>query len=148
MKVMKAKVAVIATLLVAGLVGCGKQRPPDAQVAPAADADGTWCGANAKGPVYINIIYAQDGMPSADPDQCTVDPGAEVTWRGPDGNPTSFAIKFKDVSPVDQDERLGLASDELDKQHKVKKKMSVKAGTYAYGIQANGKEKDPAIIIR
>lgn len=90
MKVMKAKVAVIATLLVAGLVGCGKQRPPDAQVAPAADADGTWCGANAKGPVYINILYAQDGMPSADPDQCTVDPGAEVTWRGPDGNPTAL----------------------------------------------------------
>ena len=42
--------------------------------------------------VPIAILYGHDGTPSADPDPCTVDEGAMITWRTPDGVTSPFTI--------------------------------------------------------
>lgn len=111
--------------------------------------DGAFCGTpGATTAVYIEIRYAGDGTPSAVPDKCTVSPNADITWRGPSGDLIPFEIVFPDESPAWDDERARLTASEADGRYKVKIKASTKAGTYKYGIKANGKEIDPAIIIR
>lgn len=130
------KTTVIAAMLVAGLAGCAMPRP-DNPVAAVADC-----------PAFIEVRYGQGGMPSVVPDECAVAQNTDVMWRGPDGNPTIFAIKFTTATPVWEDERLEAVSTRVGSYQEVKKKMTAKPGTYKYAIKANGKVLDPAIIIR
>ena len=142
--------AVIASAaLAAGLTGC--LRPPVPQESGSAEvdkADGTRCGdVLVAGPVYIDIAYAADGTP-IDPGDCAVASGTDVTWRGPTGEPVRFEIHFKTTAPLDRGERGILPSAEAGRRYKVMRKVSGPKGRYDYGIRANGKELDPAIIIR
>ena len=110
--------------------------------------DGTWCGTpGATGPVYINITYAANGAARASPENCYVDSGTEVTWRGPMGEPVTFRIEFKAAAPLAGD--VGpLESSMTGRRDKVRRVISGPDGNYAYGIAANGVVTDPAIIIR
>jgi hypothetical protein len=111
--------------------------------------DGALCGTpGALSAVYIEIHYAGDGTPSAVPDKCTVSPNADITWRGPGGDLIPFEIVFPGESPALRDDRPRLPASEDGGRYKVKIKASAKVGTYKYGISANGKEIDPAIIIK
>lgn len=144
------KMMTVAAALALGLAGCGTM---DGMVTHPADhppgADGAWCGTpGASGPVYIEVHYAGDGTPSAVPDTCRVAAGTDITWRGPPGDLVAFKIVFPAASPAWRDDRRLLVSSEVDRQYKVKIKAADQAGTYKYGIQARGKEIDPAIIIR
>lgn len=138
----------IAGALMLALAGC----PPvglDTKDDPAAGADGARCGTDASAmAVYIDIRYDATGMPSADPENCEVAKNAKVTWRGPEGNQAVFRIDFKNASPVAGDVRGVLVAEPGDDRYRVVRQMGANPGTYPYGIQANGKERDPAIIIR
>ena len=111
-------------------------------------SDGTRCsGSVTAGPVYIDVRYAADGTP-IDPGDCTVVAGTRVTWRGPDGEPVTFVIQFKQAAPISGDERGWLPSVQDGRRHKVVRTIDAAPGRYNYGIKANDKELDPAIIIR
>lgn len=111
--------------------------------------DGTWCGTpGATGPVYINITYAANGAARASPENCYVDSGTEVTWRGPMAEPVTFRIEFKAAAPLAGDFDGPLESSMAGRRNKVRREISGPDGTYAYGIAANGVVTDPAIIIR
>lgn len=153
MKVMKVMNAVRATMIAAalsaGLAGCPTTPGSAGSDSLAADtADGTWCGSSvATGPVYIDVTYAADGTP-VDPGDCTVTSGTDVTWRGPNGEPVMFEIRFKSTAPLERGEPSLLPSAETGGRYKVMRKISGPRGRYDYGIKANDKELDPAIIIR
>lgn len=137
-----------AAALTAGLAGCSRPAGPGKSGSPADAADGTRCGDSVvAGPVYIDIAYAADGTP-IDPGSCTVAAGTDVTWRGPSGQPVQFEIHFKAAAPLDRGEPGVLPSAETGGRYKVMRKISGPKGRYDYGIWANGKELDPAIIIR
>lgn len=145
---MKMTTMMMATALGFGLSGCAMHEDMLADMHPSGP-DGTWCGIpGVKGAVYVEIQYAGDGTPSAVPSTCTVSPQVDITWRGPAGDMIPFEIVFPGESPAWRDERRQLLSSEVEGRYKVKIKASDKAGTYKYGIKANGKELDPAIIIR
>jgi len=99
------------------------------------------------GPVYIGITYAPDGTP-INPGNCRVASGTELTWRGPSAEPVAFEIRFKAAAPLARGERDLLRSAEAGGRSKVTRTISGPPGRYDYSILANGKELDPAIIIR
>ena len=145
---------VLALAMLAGsAVAACSMHGPTADPAEVADRatdpdDGTWCGTpGATGPVYINITYADDGAARASPENCYVDSGTEVTWRGPLGEPVEFRIEFKAAVPLAGDAVGSLAS-RPGRRDKVRRVISGADGTYDYGIAANGIVTDPAIIIR
>lgn len=141
---------VAAAALAAGLTGCPRPPGPDGSGSADLDrADGTRCRSDTvvAGPVYIDIAYSADGTP-ADPGSCLVDSGTDVTWRGPSGAPVKFEIHFKGTAPLDPGERGILPSARIGERQKVTRKVSGPTGEYKYGIKANDKELDPAIIIR
>lgn len=135
----------LAVALVLALTGC----PPSRIDAKSDTADGVRCGSDAlAAEVYVDIRYDGGGMPSADPENCEVPKNATVTWRGPAGDDEAFQIDFKQASPVARDERGVFVAEEDGDRYKVRQQMGSTPGTYAYGIRANGRERDPAIIIR
>lgn len=145
----------IAVVMSAGCAGTGKTTssaaPSSESPGVAPDADGIPCPDNAKGPkavaVYIDIAYALDGTPSANPDQCYVDAGTKITWRDPPDKTTAFNVIFSSAPPTAEGAaRLGAMSSAG--RYKVTITTYGSAGSYKYGIQANGKLVDPAIIIR
>ena len=142
---------VAAMALGYGLAGCAGTLDPRAghPAEHPSGPDGAWCGTpDATGPVYVEIHYAGDGTPSAVPDTCTVDPGTDITWRGPPGELIAFEIVFPGESPALHGERAQLRSSVIDGHSRVRIKASDKPGSYKYGIKANDIEVDPAIIIR
>ena len=153
MKVMPLAMAVVAVAGLSVVSACSKSSDPVAagpSTAPA-DADGVKCPNHGKGPkvsaVHIDIAYAMDGTPSADPDQCYVDVGTVITWRDPPDQTTTFNLVFSNGSPTEQGAR-SLAATQAAGRYKVSITAHGNKGqTYKYGIQANGKTVDPAIII-
>ncbi|OHE84529.1 MAG: hypothetical protein A2579_04740 [Lysobacterales bacterium RIFOXYD1_FULL_69_11] len=141
-------------MLAGGAVTACSMHGPTADPAEVADRsvdpdDGTWCGTpGATGPVYINITYAANGAARASPENCYVDSGTEVTWRGPMGEPVTFRIEFKAAAPLAGDLGGPLESSMTGRRDKVRRVISGPDGNYAYGIAANGVVTDPAIIIR
>ena len=120
----------------AGLAGCVCMSHRKAIDAPA-------CGAT------IAIEYASDGMPSANPKACLVRSGAELTWQTPVGDIRPFTLEFTNGSVSDRDDRSSLPSHSNNGRQSVTaliKSVAVET-TVKYGIQANGKSIDPAIII-
>lgn len=147
------RVLALAALAGTGLTACamhGSYDDPAEMADRAVDPDdGTWCGTpGATGPVYINITYAASGAARASPENCYVDSGTEVTWRGPSGEPVVFRIQFKAAAPLAEDVPGTLESSMSGRRNKVRREISGPNGTYAYGIAANGVVTDPAIIIR
>lgn len=113
------------------------------------EAGATLCGTNAGATdVYVEISYDGQGMPSASPETCTVPAGATVAWRGPVGVQTGFEIRFKGASPDPSEPRGVFASSRRNDRQAVSRPMRAAAGRYDYGIRANGRERDPAIIIQ
>lgn len=137
-----------AIVLALSLTGC-PPAGPDTKGDPVVEVDGVRCGTSALATaVYVDIRYDATGMPSAEPENCEVGQGATVTWRGPQGDDEPFRIDFKDATPVAGDERGVFVAEDHGERYKVVRQMGSTAGTFPYGIQANGKERDPAIIIR
>lgn len=147
---MRVMTMMVAAALGLGLVACAQTDRSKASAAGdlALGPDGAKCGTSSSGPVYIDIDYAGNGTPVAVQDPCTVAPGTDITWRGPDGSLIPFEIVFAGASPAWHDERPSLMSIAVEKRYKVKIQASDKPGRYKYGIKANGKEIDPVIIIR
>lgn len=111
-------------------------------------ADGVRCGlVPGAAKVFIEVRYDAQGLPSASPETCEIPSGATVTWRGPAGDGTPFEIAFKAASPVSTDPRGVLGSTKRDDRQVVRRRMDGAPGRYDYGIRANGRELDPAIII-
>lgn len=138
------KVTLMALALVGGLAGCSA--PPRSGAADA--ADGRPCSDTVVGgPVYVDVTYAPDGTP-INPGNCRVASGTEVTWRGPGAEPVAFEIRFKAAVPLARGERGLLRAAEAGGRYKVKRTITGPSGRYDYSILANGKELDPAIIIR
>lgn len=127
-------IAAIATS--AGLAGCTCVSHRNAVDAPA-------CGA------AIAIQYASDGTPSANPDSCWVQSGAELKWQAPLGDVRPFTLEFTRGTVSDRDNRRSVASDSTNGRQSVTiliKNARVET-IVKYGIQANGKSIDPTIII-
>lgn len=111
--------------------------------------DGVRCGlVPGAEKVFIEIRYDAQGMPAASPESCEVPSGATVTWRGPSDDATAFEIAFKGASPASSDPRGVLGSHKRDDRQVVRRRVDGPPGRYEYGIRANGRELDPAIIIR
>ncbi|WP_133478140.1 hypothetical protein [Cognatilysobacter segetis] len=128
-----------------GLLLAACSRPPGAGGAAAAvrcDAAGA---ANA---VFIEIAYAPDGMPVATPDTCSVARGTDVEWRGPDGTPQAFEIRFKrgNAMPASPEGRVHSAA--AGARQVARGRADAAPGRYDYAIRSGSKERDPAIIIR
>lgn len=136
-------------VLVLVTAGCPPVRDP---TPAAADTDGVPCADEAvaaaprPGPVYIEVTYADDGMPRVEPVRCAILDGTRVTWRGPRDEPVAFEVRFKQATPQMR-EQGALVSTSRDYRHRVERTLS-RPGEYRYSVFANGKELDPAIIIR
>lgn len=109
----------------------------------AASAEAPACGPS------ISIDYASDGTPSAHPDACRVQSGAQLTWQGAAGDSRPFTIQFMEGAPDGDQGRAILSSGDIDTRQTVTVRVkSVRARTdLKYGIAANGKQIDPHIII-
>lgn len=106
-------------------------------------------------PMFVDIImkYAADGTPSADPDPAYVRKGGTITWHTDAGVDAPFEIipKLAWVSERGPEaDVLGLQSHRNNEMNwqEVKIGASLIAGTYHYGIGANGKIVDPDVVIK
>jgi hypothetical protein len=135
---------VIVLVVGFALAGCVT---PD-RAAPHSGADGVLCGASKSEAVYLEVRYEADGMPSVEPAVCEIDRGTRVTWRGPVDTPVGFTIRFKADSPVKGEPRGTFSSDRGADRYRVQRTLDGPAGRYDYAVIANGRELDPAIIIR
>lgn len=133
--------------LVFGIALAGCVAPIDRPPAQA-DVDGRLCGSGTAEAVYLEVRYDADGMPSVEPAVCEIDRGTRVTWRGPVDTPVEFAIRFKGASPVANEPRGVFVADRGSDRYRVQRVLDGAAGRYDYGVVANGRELDPAIIIR
>jgi hypothetical protein len=133
-----------AAALVAAVAAC----TPFATTESGAVLDGLPCGTPGAGAlVFIEVDYDASGLPRVDPVECEVPRGAQVTWRGPRGTPVPFEIVFKAANPLPR-ERQGLPSRAAGDRQRVRRSLDAPPGRYAYSVRANGRELDPAIIIR
>lgn len=150
MKTMSCAMAFSAVAVLMCATGCGNgvaMQPAVRAVTPAA-ADGEVCPSSNSGrpgpsAVYVDVAYAMDGTPSAVPNKCFVDNGATVTWRDPPDRTTQFNLVFAD--------NVGgtLRAAQAARRYKLSAVIEGKPGQqFKYGIQANGKTVDPAIIIK
>lgn len=136
------KMRVFATVaLMAGLTGC---------VTDLVSSDGVRCDVQplAGDRVSIEIRYADDGRPSAVPENCTVPPRTRITWRGPADDDAPYVLMFPGGSPAADGGRGELPSRSVDGRQKVELLAGDTEGTFKYSIRANGIEVDPAIIIK
>lgn len=142
---MRLMIVVAVAACVASLSGC---KSGEALGALGSEEDGLRCDLPQVGDrVHVEIRYADDGRPSAVPDECRVAPGTRITWLGPDDGGTPFALSFPGGSPA-RDARGELRSDRSGDRQKVVIVAGDAKGTYKYEIAANGIVVDPAIIIR
>lgn len=127
--------------LVSGLMGCQTEL---------LSSDGVRCDVQplASDRVSIEIRYADDGRPSAVPENCTVPPRTRITWRGPADDDAPYVLMFPGGSPGADGGRGELPSRSIDGRQKVELVTGDTEGTYKYSISANGIEVDPAIIIK
>lgn len=109
-------------------------------------------GSGAPDSVDILIEYANDGTPSAHPDHALVRRGGVITWHTPAGVNEPFDILPKIAWVPEQAalEALALQSHPNvgENWQEVKINASSVAGTYPYGIRANGITVDPDVVIR
>lgn len=155
MKTIPCAMAVAIVAIVLSAIGCSNgaaMQQAVRMVAPPA-AEGEMCPSSDNGrpgprEVYVDIVYAVDGTPSANPNKCFVDNGTTVTWRDPPDRTTQFNLVFAN-SALTGTKGGALQSSQAADRYKVAAVMQGRPGdSYKYGIQANGKVVDPAIIIK
>jgi hypothetical protein len=154
MKTIPSAMAVAAVAALTFVAGCSTGKAMQASVAAARmpAADGEVCpnrNNGAKGPmtVYIDVQYAPDGTPSAVPNECYIDSGATIVWRDPVDRTTAFNLVFSDKTTGRELAQLKAAS--VARRYKLSATISGESGQqFKYGIQANGKTVDPAVIIK
>ena len=136
----------IATEVAQALLGVLPAAQPG--IAPG-DPDGIACNlAPDRGRVYIDVDYGANAMPAANPDQCEVERGSTVTWRGPPGEPAEFTVVFAEDSPEGTRGSRVLASDPAGGREKITMTAGNEAGRYKYVVEAYGGRSDQAILIR
>ena len=151
MKTIPSATAVAAvSVFLAGCSTAAMQATSVRQVAPAA-GEPVMCpkvdGGKRLPVVYVDVQYAADGTPSAVPDTCYVDSGATVVWRDPPDRTTAFNLVFSDRVTGTKGGLLG-ASRAATGYSLSAVINGNPAERIKYGIQANGKTVDPAIIIK
>lgn len=109
-------------------------------------------GGGAPDSVDILIEYANDGTPSAHPDHALVRRGGLCIWHTQAGVNTPFDILPKIAWAADESSLDVLALHSHDNNQKNWQEVTVNAssvaGTYPYGIRANGITVDPDVVIR
>ncbi len=146
MRVIPTGIAALIALI--ALSGCPSPYKSD-DPAPMSDPDGVSCddsmGASA---VRIDVVYT--GTEVGTPDEiCEVDPGTQITWRGPEGGRETFKLRFHEASPGGRGAPLQVASSRSDDgRQKVSITADNESGRYMYDILIPGGGVDPAIIIR
>lgn len=138
-------------LFVVAVAGCHPVR--DDAPAGSASEDGTRCmeattgSEPQRGAVFIEVAYAADGTPQVTPQTCLIADATQVTWRGPAEEPVVFEVRFKAATPVAREEGPLQSERSPDGRYRIQRTLSG-AGEYPYAVLANGRELDPAIIIR
>lgn len=154
MKTIPSAMAVAAVALLVFATGCGTGSAMQAasvrQVGPAA-GEPVMCPKTDGGKklpiVYVDVQYAADGTPSALPDTCYVDNGATVVWRDPPDRTTAFNLVFSDKLTGTRGGLLTASSAATG--YSLSAVINGSSGQrIKYGIQANGKTVDPAVIIK
>lgn len=146
------------------MAGCAGRGP-----SAMGDPDGVACGSGNGGRVYIEILYAGDGKPSAQPDQCTVASGTVVTWRTAMGETRPFELQFAAdpaqpgsvmaaAGAMGEEERMAygrsaaaLTVDSSAHDGRQRAGLTTRVvtapTTYKYSVMANGMALDPAISV-
>jgi len=144
-------VAAVAALAIA--TGCSNGKAMQVAVVPAEMPmdDGVACPSDPAGKggptVYVDVNYAADGTPSASPDRCYIDSGTIVVWRDPADRTTMFNLVFSNKATMKEIARLRSA--QVAGRYKISSKITGSPKDFIkYGIQANGKTVDPAVIIK
>lgn len=155
MNTIPSAMAVAAVAALAFAAGCSTSRAmqPPLAVAPARlpANDGVACPDSEAGRgnpvVYIDVLYAADGTPSAQPDRCFIDSGTIVVWRDPADRTTMFNLVFSNAATKAD---LGMMrAAQASGRYKISSKITGNPGdAIKYGIQANGRTVDPAVIIK
>jgi|APAra7269096979_1048534.scaffolds.fasta_scaffold24132_2 hypothetical protein len=103
------------------------------------------CGEKpSSGPVVVEVGLA-NGVPSANPKVCVVQPGARVDWV----SDKAFVLSFKRMSPGGANSPKDPSSQPApDGKQKIGINAAAPEGSYDYGITIDGKSVDPAIIIK
>ncbi|GAB3353897.1 hypothetical protein [Lysobacter tyrosinilyticus] len=106
-------------------------------------------------PAFVDILieYALDGSPSAHPDPAYVRKGGTITWHTQSGVDAPFEILPKVAWIDDRGPSLDVLALQSHLNHaenwqEVKIGASSIAGTYPYGIRANGITVDPDVVIK
>lgn len=126
-----------------GLVGC----PGNGVIT---DPDGVACSPQLNaGRVHIDVDYGANRVPTTSTDECQVEAGTTITWRGPPGESASFSIVFPDQSPQGPREAGStLASTLVAGRQKITITADNDPARYKYDVVAYRQRLDPAIIIR
>ena len=154
MKMFPSAMAVAAVALLTFVTGCSTGKAMQAssvRQVGAAMGEPVMCpkeGGGKKLPiVYVDVQYAADGTPSAVPDTCYVDSGSTVVWRDPPDRTTAFNLVFSDKLTGTRGGPL--TATRATAGYSLSAVISGKPGErIKYGIQANGKTVDPAVIIK
>jgi len=155
MNTIPSAMAVVAVAALTVAAGCSTSKAMQASVSAASlpKGDGVVCPSTkeeGKGPmtVYVDVQYAPDGTPSAVPNECYIDSGATVVWRDPPDRSTAFNLVFSDKRTGNRVANLK-ASMAAAKRYKLSAEIRGESGQeFKYGIQANGRTVDPAVIIK
>lgn len=138
-------IAVAAATISLGLALIACSPPPPGIVAT---DDGVRCGDSADATaVFVEITYDASGMSIVMPANCELRRGTRLTWRGPDRNHAAFQVRFKSAS-ASSELRGSFGSTEHGGRQAIVARADSVPGRYEYAVRANGKELDPAIIIR
>jgi len=114
---------------------------PDSDPGP----DGVPCAQSAGAErVWIDIPSYQEGPK----DDCEVDQGTTIVWRGPPEEEDPFALEFTGPSPGGPGSQREYTSRDRGDRHTVTIDASGPPGPYPYAIKVDGVVLDPAIIIR
>jgi len=153
MKTIPSAMAVAAVALLVFVIGCGNGSAQSASVRQVSTAagEGVPCPKedvpNKATVVYVDVQYAPDGTPSASPDQCYITSGTTIVWRDPPDRTTAFNLVFGDKLTNTREGKLAAARAATGYQLSAVI-TGQKGQSFKYGIQANGKTVDPAVIIK
>lgn len=158
---MRAIPVATAALLTLALSGCPNDQVRGESVP--SDPDGVACEDSAgAAAVWIDVEYSGAAVGTSS-EECEVDQGTEITWRGPAASRDEFQVIFDTASPAGSASAsasamrsmsspgtspLEFTSTYSDGRQKIQITANNASGTYVYVISRGGVIVDPAIIIR